>query len=113
VAVDAEVVTEAKVRYVSVPDRSGERAVGFALVTIDNEKDHTRPTTFGPQGLASLATALENVGTVIAAGQDIQAVAVTGKPFVFSVGADLKVFGQLKSRDDVLEIARLGHATFR
>lgn len=43
-----EVVTQAKVRLVEIP------AGTFALITVDNERDHTRPSTFGPKGLASL-----------------------------------------------------------
>ena len=48
-----EVVTAAKVRYLRLPGLSGE----FALITIDNGHDHTRPSTFGPGGIASLDAA--------------------------------------------------------
>lgn len=44
-----EVVTEAKTRLVKVPGL--EKPV--ALITLDNGHDHTRPNTFGPQGLVS------------------------------------------------------------
>ena len=40
-----EVVTAAKVRYLTLPGLSGE----FALITIDNGHDHTKPSTFGPK----------------------------------------------------------------
>ena len=43
-----EVVTAAKVRYLRVPGLAGE----LALITLDNGHDHTRPSTFGPGGLA-------------------------------------------------------------
>jgi hypothetical protein len=52
-----EVVTEAKVRYLRVPGLAGE----LALITIDNGHDHTRPSTFGPGGLASLEAALDEI----------------------------------------------------
>ncbi len=52
-----EVVTAAKVRYLRVPGLAGE----LALITIDNGHDHTRPSTFGPGGLASLDAALDEI----------------------------------------------------
>ena len=52
-----EVVTEAQVRFLTLPGLSGE----FALITIDNGHDHTRPSTFGPGGLASLDAALDEI----------------------------------------------------
>ena len=39
------------------PGLAGE----FALITIDNGHDHTRPSTFGPGGLASLDAALDEI----------------------------------------------------
>ena len=44
---------------------------------------------------------------------DIVAVGVTGKPFIFAVGADLAGAALIRSRDEALAIARLGHAVFR
>ena len=78
----SEVVTEAHVRDVELP--GGRRA---ALVTLDNGHDHTMPTTFGPASLRNLDQALETT----LARDDLAFVAVTGKPFLFAVGADLKV----------------------
>ncbi len=101
-----EVVTSAYVRYVGVPGLSGE----FALVTVDNGLDHTRPTTFGPAGLANLAAALDEVESHSPA---VAAIAVTGKPFIFAVGADLSGIGLIDSRDKALQIARLGHQVLR
>ena len=37
---DSEVVTESLVRYLRVPGLPGE----LALITIDNRRDHTRPS---------------------------------------------------------------------
>jgi len=100
-----EVVTRALVRDVELPAGAGT----MALITLDNGLDHTRPSTFGPAGLASLARALDEV----AARTDIAAVGVTGKPFIFAVGADLTGAALIQTRDEALAIARLGHATFR
>jgi 3-hydroxyacyl-CoA dehydrogenase/enoyl-CoA hydratase/carnithine racemase len=100
-----EVVTRALVRDVELPDGAGR----MALITLDNGLDHTRPSTFGPAGLISLRDALDTV----AGRNDIVAVGVTGKPFIFAVGADLTGAALIRSRDEALTIARLGHSVFR
>jgi 3-hydroxyacyl-CoA dehydrogenase/enoyl-CoA hydratase/carnithine racemase len=99
-----EVVTKATTRLVKVPGLTGP----VALITLDNGLDHTRPSTFGPQGLLSLNAALDD-----AFAADPVAVAVTGKPFIFAVGADLSGVEGLASRDLALEIAQTGHDVFR
>ena len=100
-----EVVTRALVRDVELPDGAGP----MALITLDNGRDHTRPNTFGPAGLQSLNEALD----AVAARTDIAAVGVTGKPFIFAVGADLSGAPLIAERDEALTIVRLGHAVFR
>jgi 3-hydroxyacyl-CoA dehydrogenase/enoyl-CoA hydratase/carnithine racemase len=101
-----EVVTRALVRYVEVPGLSGE----VALVTLDNGLDHTRPSTFGPGGLASLDRALDEIE---AHSPRVAAIAVTGKPFVFAVGADLSGLPLVTDRETARELGRLGHRVFR
>ena len=100
-----EVVTRELVRDVELPDGAGT----MALITLDNGRDHTRPNTFGPTGLQVLNDALD----AVAARTDIAAVGVTGKPFIFAVGADLSGAPLIAARDEALTIARLGHAVFR
>jgi 3-hydroxyacyl-CoA dehydrogenase/enoyl-CoA hydratase/carnithine racemase len=100
-----EVVTQAYVQDVSLPYGAGT----LALITLDNGFDHTKPNTFGPGGLAALEKALD----VIAAREDLVAVGVTGKPFIFAVGADLGGVPLITERSGALEIARLGHDVFR
>ncbi len=102
-----ERVTRFPVRDVQLPGGGT-----LALITMDNGFDHTKPTTFGPRGLLGLRAALDTVTARAEAGE-IVAVAVTGKPFVFAVGADLKDVGQLATRDQALAVARLGHDQFR
>jgi 3-hydroxyacyl-CoA dehydrogenase/enoyl-CoA hydratase/carnithine racemase len=107
-----EVVTRALVRDVELPYGAGT----MALITLDNGLDHTRPSTFGPAGLISLRDALESVAsrtTPEAGERRIVAVGVTGKPFIFAVGADLTGAALIGARDEALAIARLGHDTFR
>ncbi|MCZ2850654.1 3-hydroxyacyl-CoA dehydrogenase NAD-binding domain-containing protein [Modestobacter sp. VKM Ac-2978] len=101
-----EVVTRALVRYLRVPGLAGE----LALITLDNGHDHTRPSTFGPGGLASLDAALDEIAAHSPAPA---AIAVTGKPFIFAVGADLSGVPSITSAADAREIAETGHRVFR
>jgi 3-hydroxyacyl-CoA dehydrogenase/enoyl-CoA hydratase/carnithine racemase len=101
-----EVVTKSLVRYLEVPGVAGE----LALITLDNGHDHTRPSTFGPASLASLNEALD---AIEAHSPIVAAVAVTGKPFIFAVGADISGVGLIHDRSQALAIARAGHAAFR
>src|SRR5439155_24236329 len=100
-----EVVTHTHVRYIELPYSAGTAA----LLTLDNGQDHRRPSTFGPAGLASLDAALDEV----AARPGLTAVLVTGKPFVFSVGADLTGLAVVRDRDQALAVGREGHRVFR
>ena len=104
-ALPDEVVTRARVRVLDLPLHAGR----MALITIDNDLDHTRPTTFGPAGLTSLDAAI----TEALAVPDLAAIGVTGKPFVFAVGADLSGIGSVTQRDQAVAIAKLGHDVFR
>ncbi|MFF7196537.1 3-hydroxyacyl-CoA dehydrogenase NAD-binding domain-containing protein [Streptomyces sp. NPDC008079] len=102
-----EVVTQAQVRHLELPG-----AGRFALITLDNGLDHTKPTTFGPQSLANLDAALDQVEKEAAEGA-ITGVGITGKPFIFAVGADLKGVEVLRTRDEALTIGRSGHEVFK
>ncbi len=104
-AQEGEVVTQAFIRYVDLPGRAGLAA----LITLDNGHDHTKPSTFGPGGLLSIDAALDEV----LGRSDLAAIAVTGKKFIFAVGADLSGVPQITSRDDALEVGRLGHRVFK
>lgn len=102
-----ELVTRALVRDVDLPLEAGT----LALVTLDNGRDHTKPNTLGPAGMAGLRDVVAGLRRR-AEASEIQAVAFTGKPFVFAVGADLTGVPQIASRDDALDIARLGHEVY-
>ncbi|WP_129843021.1 3-hydroxyacyl-CoA dehydrogenase NAD-binding domain-containing protein [Streptomyces sp. RFCAC02] len=103
-----EVVTQAHVRHLDLPHGAGR----FALITLDNGFDHRKPTTLGPRSLANLDAALDRVEAEAAAGE-IVAAGVTGKPFVFAVGADLKGVSVLRERPEALAIGAGGHAVLR
>ena len=99
-----EVVTRATTRLIKVPGLDKQ----VALITLDNGHDHTRPSTFGPQGLMSLNAALDE-----AFAAEPAAIAITGKPFIFAVGADLSGVEAISDPALAQGIAETGHAVFR
>ncbi|MCK9924319.1 3-hydroxyacyl-CoA dehydrogenase NAD-binding domain-containing protein [Frankia sp. AgPm24] len=104
-----EVVTATHVRYVTLPGVAGP----IALVTLDNGLDHTRPSTFGPAGLRGILTAVDEIE---AHQPPVAAIAVTGKPFIFAVGADLAFRSSITDpaavRPALEALGRLGHEAF-
>ncbi|MFD0409546.1 3-hydroxyacyl-CoA dehydrogenase NAD-binding domain-containing protein [Kitasatospora sp. NPDC127116] len=103
-----EVVTTAHVRHLDLPLQAGR----LALITLDNGFDHTKPTTFGPGSLLKLNEALDQVEAEAAEGAIVGA-AITGKPFIFAVGADLKGVELLTEHADALAIGKGGHDVFK
>lgn len=99
-----EVVTDAHLKLIAVPGVAGR----VALITLDNGKDHTRPTTFGPQGLANIDAALDAAFAAAPA-----AIAITGKPFVFAAGADLSGIATITDRETAHAVGDLGRSVFR
>ncbi|MGH3078007.1 MAG: 3-hydroxyacyl-CoA dehydrogenase NAD-binding domain-containing protein [Gaiellaceae bacterium] len=61
-----------------------------ALVTMDNGEDWQRPNTFGEEALRSLEEVLGRLRA-----RDWRGLLLTGKPFVFAVGADMGEFGEI------------------
>jgi len=100
-----EVVTHSFVRDIRLP--SGKV---LALITLDNGRDHTRPSTLGPATLLELAGKLDEQ-KARAAKKEIAAVAITGKQFILAAGADLSKVGEIPDRETGLLMAKLGHAT--
>ncbi len=78
----------------------------IALVTMDNGEDWQKPNTFGEEALRSLAETLERLH----AG-DWRGLLLTGKPFVFAVGADLDEFGGI-TPERAREGGSAGHELF-
>ena len=103
----AEVVTHTPVQDVALPGGAGT----LALITLDNGFDHTKPNTFGPAGIAELTATVAGLRQRAEAGE-IQAVAITGKPFIFAVGADLSGVPTVTKREQATQIAQAGHAAF-
>ena len=103
-----EVVTHARVQDLQLPGGAGT----FALITLDNGFDHTKPNSFGPGGLAELGAVLDTLSTRASAGE-IVGVGITGKPFIFAVGAYITGVPAVTNREQALQIARAGHDTFQ
>src|SRR5450759_3118719 len=73
-----ELVTQFKVTYFQHP-----KAGKIAIMTMDNGADYKKPNTFGQGAIESLNEAMDNLD------KDIKGLMLTGKTFIFSVGANL------------------------
>lgn len=80
----------------------------LALITLDNGRDHTRPNTLGPLSLLELGATFDRL-TERAARGEIDAVGVTGKPFILAAGADLSRVRDIPSREVARLLPQLGH----
>ena len=98
-----EVVTQFKENYVNT------RAGKIALVTMDNGFDYKKPNTFGAGGMASLNACLDR----IAQEPEVKALVLTGKVFIFAVGADLTQVETIKTKEEAKAVAVMGHAAFK
>jgi 3-hydroxyacyl-CoA dehydrogenase/enoyl-CoA hydratase/carnithine racemase len=88
-------------------NRVESRVGPIALVTVDNGEDHHKPTTLGRSALGSGVAVLDELES-----RDWAAMVLTGKPFVFCVGADVDEFARIETRDDAVEGSRAGHELF-
>jgi 3-hydroxyacyl-CoA dehydrogenase/enoyl-CoA hydratase/carnithine racemase len=107
-----ETVTHSFVRDIELPAAPGSSSPGtFALITLDNGLDHSKPTTLGPNTLVELGTVLERLKERAARGE-IVGVGVTGKPYFLVAGADLSAVKALEKREHGLWMAQLGHDVY-
>ena len=107
-----ETVTHSYVQDIELPASGGKPSPGtFALITLDNGFDHSKPTTLGPNTLVELGTILEGLKDRAARGE-IVGVGVTGKPYYLVAGADLSAVKSLNDRDHGLWMAQLGHDVY-
>ena len=102
-----EVVTHSYVSDVELPGGAGT----FALITLDNDVDHSRPTTLGPNTLLELGGVLDTLKERAAKGE-IVGVGVTGKPHYLVAGADLSAVKTLGEYEDGVAMAALGHDVY-
>ena len=94
-----EVVTHALLRTAELPLGAGTAAI----ITLDNGFDHSKPNTFGPGGLLELKAALTEAQAI----PGVAAICVTGKPFIFAVGADLTGVPRRTDRGQAAAVRRL------
>lgn len=105
-------LTRVYVRDVDLPTADRLRGGGtLALITLDNGEDHRRPSTIGHETLTELESVLQALASRASRGE-IQAVGVTGKPYVFVAGADLKRVTEIATREEALALARSGHRAY-
>ena len=97
-----ELITQFKVSYYNHP-----KAGKLAIMTMDNGADYKKPNTFGEGALISLNEAMDNLD------KDIKGLMLTGKAFIFSVGANLMEVPNIKSVEEGVEVGRSGHAAFK
>ncbi len=83
-----------------------QHAANIAVLTLDNGEDWTKPTTLGREALESLDRALDTLER-----GDYGGLVVTGKPFVFCVGADIDTFPDV-TPELAREGSRAGHELF-
>ncbi|HVA30900.1 MAG TPA: 3-hydroxyacyl-CoA dehydrogenase NAD-binding domain-containing protein [Gaiellaceae bacterium] len=88
-------------------NRVASRVGPIALVTVDNGEDYRKPTTLGRSAFESAVGLIEELES-----GDWAAMVLTGKPFVFCVGADIDEFTRVRSAEDALEGTRAGHELF-
>jgi 3-hydroxyacyl-CoA dehydrogenase/enoyl-CoA hydratase/carnithine racemase len=100
-----EVITHSYLRDVRMPS-----GTTIALITLDNGRDHTRPSTLGPATLLELSGVLDAL-KARAAKKEIDGVAVVGKQFIFAAGADLSKVEDIPDRETGVLMAKLGHET--
>lgn len=97
-----ELITEFKVTYYEHP-----KAGKLAIMTMDNGADYRKPNTFGTGAILSLNQAMDNLD------KDIKGLMLTGKTFIFSVGANLMEVPDIPDREAGVEVGRQGHAAFK
>jgi 3-hydroxyacyl-CoA dehydrogenase/enoyl-CoA hydratase/carnithine racemase len=97
-----ELVTQFKVTYFDHP-----KAGKIAIMTMDNGADYKKPNTFGAGALASLNEAMDNLD------KDIKGLLLTGKTFIFSVGANLMEVPAIQSVAEGSDVGKQGHAAFK
>jgi len=79
----------------------------LALVTMDNGEDYTKPTVLGRGAIESAHAVVEQLEH-----GDWCAMVLTGKPYMFCAGADIKEFPKVRTRDEAIAGSRAGHELF-
>jgi 3-hydroxyacyl-CoA dehydrogenase/enoyl-CoA hydratase/carnithine racemase len=97
-----ELITQFKVTYYD-----HATAGKLAIMTMDNGADYKKPNTFGTGAIDSLNEAMANLD------KDIKGLMLTGKLFIFSVGANLMEVPDIPTKEAGVEVGRQGHEAFK
>ncbi len=100
----AKYITECKLNYFN-----SKKAGKIAIVTMDNGQQYNIPNTWGTEALESLNKVLDTVEK----DPDVKGWFMTGKPFIFNVGADIMSANPNVSREEALQIGLVGHKAFK
>lgn len=86
-----------------------KKAGKIAIVTMDNGENYRKPNTWSKEAIDSLNSVLD----IVENDPDVKGWLLTGKPFVFNVGADIMSLDPSINREQALTFPRMGHSTFR
>lgn len=100
----AKYITECKLNFFQ-----SKKAGKIAVVTMDNGQFPNIPNTWGVEALESLNKVLD----IVEKDKDVKGWFLTGKPFIFNVGADIMSADPNAKREDALTIGAMGHAAFK
>jgi len=100
----AKYITECKLNFFQ-----SKKAGKIAIVTMDNGQFPNIPNTWGVEALESLNKVID----VVEKDKDVKGWFLTGKPFIFNVGADIMSADPNATKQAALEIGAAGHQTFK
>ncbi|MFY9168022.1 MAG: enoyl-CoA hydratase-related protein, partial [Desulfomonilia bacterium] len=86
-----------------------KKAGKIAIVTMDNGQSYNVPNTWGFEAFESLNKVLD----IVESDPDVKGWLLVGKPFIFNVGADIMSVDPDMSREDAVQIGRMGHKSFK
>ena len=100
----AKYITECKLNFFQ-----SKKAGKIAMVTMDNGQFPNIPNTWGVEALESLNKVID----VVEKDKDVKGWFMTGKPFIFNVGADIMSADPNATKQAALEIGAAGHQAFK
>ncbi|HNZ10416.1 MAG TPA: 3-hydroxyacyl-CoA dehydrogenase NAD-binding domain-containing protein [Smithellaceae bacterium] len=100
----AKYITECKLNFFQ-----SKKAGKIAIVTMDNGQFYNIPNTWGEEAFESLNKVIDTVEK----DKDVKGWILTGKPYIFNVGADIMSVDPNMKKETALQIGALGHTTFK
>jgi len=100
----AKYITECKLNFLQ-----SAKAGKIAIVTMDNGQFYNIPNTWGFEAFEFLNKIIDTVEK----DKDVKGWILTGKPFIFNVGADIMSVDPTATKEDLLKIGEMGHGTFK